>query len=197
MTIERDIISLVRTFVKLTDAGGGNLKGKCPFHDDKVSSLQVRPSKGVWHCFGCGEGGDWEAFAKKVADSNGLPPESDDLPVVCLDGIPEMGGDAWRGHAFVPGSSAWMRPAIAVGTTLSFRLTGDPRCADEQFRTKYQTYDHDYVDTELTVNGETYAAVEVIDLGVRVRAASVKGAVIVAVVPEWCDVPGVKAVWPS
>ncbi|WP_086665890.1 DNA primase [Lentzea kentuckyensis] len=52
--------------VSLKRAGGGALKGLCPFHDEKTPSFNVRPSHGTFHCFGCGEGGDVIAFVMKV-----------------------------------------------------------------------------------------------------------------------------------
>ena len=55
--------------VALRSAGGGNLKGLCPFHDEKSPSFNVTPARGLWHCFGCGLGGDAIAFVQK---SDGL-----------------------------------------------------------------------------------------------------------------------------
>jgi DNA primase len=52
--------------VQLRNAGGGNLKGICPFHDEKSPSLSVSPSRGVFHCFGCGAGGDVIRFVEKI-----------------------------------------------------------------------------------------------------------------------------------
>jgi DNA primase len=49
---------VVSARVTLTRAGGGSLKGLCPFHDEKSPSFNVNPSRGVWYCFGCGAGGD-------------------------------------------------------------------------------------------------------------------------------------------
>ncbi|MFI0897020.1 DNA primase [Streptomyces sp. NPDC020983] len=60
------IDAIVSEYLQLKSAGGGNLKGLCPFHDEKSPSFQVSPSKGLFHCFGCGEGGDTLAFVMKV-----------------------------------------------------------------------------------------------------------------------------------
>ena len=60
------IADVVGEQVALRNAGGGNLKGLCPFHDEKSPSFNVRPVVGAWHCFGCGEGGDVISFVQKV-----------------------------------------------------------------------------------------------------------------------------------
>ena len=52
--------------VALRPAGVGSLKGLCPFHDEKSPSFHVRPTVGLWHCFGCQEGGDVISFVQKV-----------------------------------------------------------------------------------------------------------------------------------
>ncbi|WP_326668654.1 DNA primase [Streptomyces canus] len=60
------IDAVVSEYLQLRNAGGGNLKGLCPFHDEKSPSFQVSPSKGLFHCFGCQEGGDTITFVMKV-----------------------------------------------------------------------------------------------------------------------------------
>jgi DNA primase len=46
---------VIGSYVTLRNAGGGSLKGLCPFHDEKTPSFQVTPSRGFWYCFGaCG-----------------------------------------------------------------------------------------------------------------------------------------------
>ncbi len=59
-----DLAEIVGQYVTLKSAGGGALKGLCPFHDEKSPSFHVRPGKG-FHCFGCQEGGDVISFLMK------------------------------------------------------------------------------------------------------------------------------------
>jgi len=60
------IDEIVGSYVALRNAGGGSLKGLCPFHDEKTPSFQVTPSRGFYYCFGCGEGGDVIDFMRKI-----------------------------------------------------------------------------------------------------------------------------------
>ncbi len=57
---------VVGDYVQLTNGGGGQMKGVCPFHDEKSASFYVSPSKGVFHCFGCQESGDTISFLMKI-----------------------------------------------------------------------------------------------------------------------------------
>jgi DNA primase len=60
------IDEIVREYVTLKSAGGGSLKGLCPFHDERSPSFHVTPARGMWYCFGCGEGGDVLNFVQKI-----------------------------------------------------------------------------------------------------------------------------------
>ena len=60
------IDEVVGEYVQLKNAGGGQKKGLCPFHDEKSPSFHVTPSKGFYHCFGCQVGGDVIAFIMKL-----------------------------------------------------------------------------------------------------------------------------------
>ncbi|MDQ1745097.1 MAG: primase [Pseudonocardiales bacterium] len=61
-----DIAEVIGQYVELRNAGGGNLKGICPFHDEKSPSLSVSPSRGLFHCFGCSAGGDVIRFVERI-----------------------------------------------------------------------------------------------------------------------------------
>jgi DNA primase len=60
------IADLISEHVTLKPAGGGSLKGLCPFHEEKSPSFTVAPAKNVYHCFGCGKGGDAISFVMEV-----------------------------------------------------------------------------------------------------------------------------------
>ncbi|WP_088314001.1 DNA primase [Kineosporia sp. R_H_3] len=60
------IEEVVGEHVTLKQAGVGSMKGLCPFHDERTPSFHVRPPVGLWHCFGCSEGGDVISFVQKI-----------------------------------------------------------------------------------------------------------------------------------
>ncbi|RLE29203.1 DNA primase [Candidatus Acetothermia bacterium] len=60
-----NIVELIGRYVTLKPSGK-NYKGRCPFHPDDTPSLMVSPEKGLWHCFGCGAGGDAIGFLMRI-----------------------------------------------------------------------------------------------------------------------------------
>src|SRR5207253_9682468 len=52
------IDEVIGEYLQLKNAGGGSLKGLCPFHDEKTPSFNVTPARGLFYCFSCAEGGD-------------------------------------------------------------------------------------------------------------------------------------------
>jgi DNA primase len=61
-----DITEVVSTHTNLKKSGPHSLKGLCPFHSEKTPSFSVDTAKGVWYCFGCGEGGNLYHFIEKT-----------------------------------------------------------------------------------------------------------------------------------
>ncbi len=60
-----NIVDIVSDYVELKKSGA-NYKGCCPFHSENTPSFVASPSKNIYHCFGCGVGGDGINFVKEI-----------------------------------------------------------------------------------------------------------------------------------
>lgn len=59
------ILEIVSDYVSLRKSGA-NYQGICPFHGEKTGSFNVNPARGIFHCFGCGVGGNAISFIMKI-----------------------------------------------------------------------------------------------------------------------------------
>jgi DNA primase len=64
-----DVVDVVGSYIELKKAGA-NFKAPCPFHDEKTASFVVSPAKQIYHCFGCGAGGDSVRFVMEYEKLN-------------------------------------------------------------------------------------------------------------------------------
>lgn len=66
---KNDIVEVISEYVQLTRRGR-NYFGLCPFHEEKTPSFSVEPEKQLFHCFGCGKGGNVFTFIQEVEELN-------------------------------------------------------------------------------------------------------------------------------
>ena len=62
---QNNIVDVVGEYLQITQKSS-NYVAICPFHDDKNPSLTISPDKQIWHCFGCGAGGDCFGFVSQI-----------------------------------------------------------------------------------------------------------------------------------
>ena len=62
---QNDIVDVISGYVPLKRSGS-SYKARCPFHTEKTPSFSVSPDKQIYHCFGCGEGGNVISFIMRI-----------------------------------------------------------------------------------------------------------------------------------
>jgi DNA primase len=60
-----NLVDLIGEYVR-TQKAGANWKALCPFHHEKTPSFMINDEKQIWHCFGCGKGGDVFGFLMEI-----------------------------------------------------------------------------------------------------------------------------------
>lgn len=60
-----NVVELISSYVRL-EKSGAHWKACCPFHQERTPSFMVNEEKAMWHCFGCGKGGDVFAFVMEM-----------------------------------------------------------------------------------------------------------------------------------
>lgn len=104
---ETDLARLVASYGISLKRAGKDLVGRCPFHKDDTPSFVVTPGKNLWHCFGCGAGGDVIEF---VMQKEGL-----DFPAAVERLQRFTGGASPAGSSHDAGNAAASHPSSPAG----------------------------------------------------------------------------------
>lgn len=106
-----DIVDIVAEHVTLKKAGA-NFKACCPFHQEKTASFVVSPAKQIFHCFGCGEGGNVIGFVMKITKQN-FPDSVRDLAdrsgiVIAVDNTTQTQSNRYEKYFKINTYAAWL-----------------------------------------------------------------------------------------
>ncbi|HVB33547.1 MAG TPA: DNA primase [Patescibacteria group bacterium] len=93
---QADIVRVVGEYVRLKKSGQ-NFLGLCPFHQEKTPSFAVHPGKQIYHCFGCGAGGDVFRFVMEM-EKISFPEAVRAVAEKCGVTIPEWRGGSAEGR---------------------------------------------------------------------------------------------------
>jgi len=129
-----DLVDLVGRYVSLRPSGR-NHKGLCPFHDEKTPSFNVNADRQIFHCFGCGAGGN--AFTFLMRQENLTFPEAvrelaRDAGIEIRDDDPEAAGMAERLRAANDEAQAFYRERLASAEGREARAYLDRRGLDAE-----------------------------------------------------------------
>ncbi|MDO8558442.1 MAG: DNA primase [bacterium] len=138
-----DVADVIGGYMKLNQVGA-NLKGLCPFHHEKTPSFYVSKDKQIWHCFGCGLGGDMFSFVMKmdgVEFPDALRILADRAGVVLRQEDPRVRSERARMYDTLKAAVAFYQETLAKETEREIReyLIGRGVATDtsENFRLGY------------------------------------------------------------
>lgn len=108
-----DIVKLISRYVTLKRAGS-SFKACCPFHNERTPSFSVDPAKQLYHCFGCGKGGNAITFLRDIEN------------IDTIDAIKMLADEAHMELPSFRGASTadWIRKSGFGCTRLCARLRG-------------------------------------------------------------------------
>ena len=74
--LQNDVVDVIGSYLPLKRAGSA-FKALCPFHKEKTPSFSVNPQRQIYHCFGCGAGGDVSEASALRTKTRRIRPISD------------------------------------------------------------------------------------------------------------------------
>lgn len=152
-----DAVELIQTYLKVTKAGA-NYKANCPFHGEKTPSFMISPSKQIWHCFGCGRGGDIFKFVMEIEGldfAEALKMLAQKAGVVLKRENPQIRSEKNRLYDLCEEASLVFEKSLAltpaVRNYLKKRGVGDTEV--KEFRLGYAPQSWDFLLRSLTARG--------------------------------------------